>query len=246
MSAPVASETRSPFKASREISACSARQAEPGGDQQGTEFVAIQGDGMGLVVHPRPAHVRGRRGAEESSSTATVEPGDGGQPPGDRGAGPALRSPGPGRSLRCPRGGRRTGQGQGPGAAGELAQVQRVGLAGQAAVAGQEPGEGDSLSVREGRAGSWRARRMGRQWSSGTSRPGWNREAGPVPVPAVQRNPNVSRLATSRYTGKERAALAWQTAREILHNANRVVPRGWPRLGPFGCARDRVKGRSHA
>src|SRR6266487_898293 len=60
---------------------------------------------------------------------------------------------------------------------------------------------------------------MGRQWSSGTSRPGWNREAGPVPVPAVQRKPNVSHLATSRYAGKERVALAWQAAREILHTA---------------------------
>ena len=33
--------------------------------------------------------------------------------------------------------------------AGELAQVQRVGLAGQAAVPGQEPGEGDPLGVGE-------------------------------------------------------------------------------------------------
>jgi hypothetical protein len=38
---------------------------EPGGDQQGAEFVAVQGDGMGLIVHPRTAHVRSRRGAEE-------------------------------------------------------------------------------------------------------------------------------------------------------------------------------------
>src|SRR6266702_3395419 len=64
---------------------------------------------------------------------------------------------------------------------------------------------------------------MGRQWSSGTSRPGWNREAGPVPVPAVQRKPNVSRLATSRYAGKERVALAWQAAREILNTADSAL-----------------------
>jgi hypothetical protein len=45
---------------------------------------------MGLVVHPRAAHVRGRRGAEEFFfDCVLVEPGDGGQPPGDRGAGPA-------------------------------------------------------------------------------------------------------------------------------------------------------------
>ena len=45
MPAPVAPETRRPFKARREISACSAGRPEPGGDQQGTEFVAVQGDG---------------------------------------------------------------------------------------------------------------------------------------------------------------------------------------------------------
>jgi hypothetical protein len=40
-------------------------------------------------------------------------------------------------------------QGSAAAPAGELAQVQRVGLAGQAAVPGQEPGEGDSLGVGE-------------------------------------------------------------------------------------------------
>ena len=59
MSAPVASETRSPFSASSEISACSARRTEPGGDQQGAELVAVQRDGVRLVVHPRAADVRG-------------------------------------------------------------------------------------------------------------------------------------------------------------------------------------------
>jgi hypothetical protein len=33
---------------------------EPGGDQQGTELVAVQGDGMRLVVHPRTADMRSR------------------------------------------------------------------------------------------------------------------------------------------------------------------------------------------
>src|SRR5690348_10984371 len=45
---------------------------------------------------------------------------------------------------------------------------------------------------------------MGWQWSSGTSRPGWNREAGPVPVPAVKRKPNVSCLVRSRYATNAR------------------------------------------
>jgi hypothetical protein len=46
---------------------------------------------------------------------------------------------------------------------------------------------------------------MGRQWSSGTFRPGWNRKTGPVPVPAVKRKPNVNRLVRSRYATNERA-----------------------------------------
>ena len=37
-----------------------ARRTEPGGDQQGAELVAVQGDGVRLVVHPRTADVRGR------------------------------------------------------------------------------------------------------------------------------------------------------------------------------------------
>jgi hypothetical protein len=35
------------------------RQAEPGGDQQRAELVAVQRDRMGLIVHPRTADVRG-------------------------------------------------------------------------------------------------------------------------------------------------------------------------------------------
>ena len=35
------------------------RRAEPGGDQQRAELVAIQGDGVRLVVDARTADVRG-------------------------------------------------------------------------------------------------------------------------------------------------------------------------------------------
>ena len=59
MSVPVASETRRPLSASSEISA-SERRAEPGGDQERAELVAVQGDGVRLVVHPRTADVSGR------------------------------------------------------------------------------------------------------------------------------------------------------------------------------------------
>jgi hypothetical protein len=36
------------------------RRAEPGGDQQGAELVAVQRDGVRLVIHPRPPDVGSR------------------------------------------------------------------------------------------------------------------------------------------------------------------------------------------
>ena len=36
-----------------------AGRAQPGGDQDGAELVAVQGGGVGLVVHPRPPDMRG-------------------------------------------------------------------------------------------------------------------------------------------------------------------------------------------
>jgi hypothetical protein len=65
-------------------------RAEPGGDQQGAELVAVQCDGVRLVVDSRPPDVRGRGVLEEFFfDCVPVEPGDGAQPPGDRGPGAA-------------------------------------------------------------------------------------------------------------------------------------------------------------
>lgn len=36
------------------------RGAQPGGDEQGADLVAVQPDGVGLVVQPRAAHVNSR------------------------------------------------------------------------------------------------------------------------------------------------------------------------------------------
>jgi hypothetical protein len=116
---------------------------------------------MGLVVDPRTADVRGRGGAEEFFfDRVLVEPGDGGQPPGDRGAGPASGFQVPGEALDVRAAGGEHRQGPGPAPGGELAQVQRVRLPGQAAVPGQEPGEGDPFGVGEdgldrGEHGGW-------------------------------------------------------------------------------------------
>src|SRR6202035_2400986 len=89
-----------------------------------------------------------------------VEPGDGAQPPGDGGPGPAAGFQVAGEAFDV--GAADGEQGQGPGAApgGELAQVQRAGLSGQAAVPGQVPGEGEALGVGEngldrGERGGW-------------------------------------------------------------------------------------------
>jgi hypothetical protein len=64
MSAPVASETRSPFSAGGDQRVLG-RRAEPGGDQQGAELVTVQGDGMGLMIHSRPPDMGGRGVLEE-------------------------------------------------------------------------------------------------------------------------------------------------------------------------------------
>jgi len=57
--------------------------AEPGGDQQRADLVAVRPGGVRLVVQSRPADVR-RRGVLEQFFLQGVfaEPGDGAQPPG--------------------------------------------------------------------------------------------------------------------------------------------------------------------
>jgi hypothetical protein len=54
MSALVASETRSPFSTSSEMRML-ARRAKSGSDEQSAELVAIQGDGVRLVIDARTA-----------------------------------------------------------------------------------------------------------------------------------------------------------------------------------------------
>ena len=66
-------------------------RAEPGGDQERAELVAVQRGGVRLIIQPRAADVRGRGVLEEFFfDRVLVEPGDGAQPPGDGGAGTAL------------------------------------------------------------------------------------------------------------------------------------------------------------
>jgi hypothetical protein len=105
-----------------------------------------------------------------------VEPGDGGQPAGDGGPGPApgFEFPGEAFDVGAADGEQRQGTGAAPGS--ELAQVECVRFAGQAAITGQVPGEGEPFGIGEG--GLDRGERGGWDGSGhrGTSRPGWNRE----------------------------------------------------------------------
>jgi hypothetical protein len=66
------------------------RRAETGGDQYGAELVTVQRDSVGLVIHPRPPDVRGRRVIQELLlDRVLAEAGDSGQPAGNSGAGPS-------------------------------------------------------------------------------------------------------------------------------------------------------------
>ena len=62
--------------------------AEPGGDQQRADLVAVQAGGVGLVVDPRSADVRGEGMVERVFlDRVLVQSGDGGQPACDGRAG---------------------------------------------------------------------------------------------------------------------------------------------------------------
>jgi hypothetical protein len=78
------------------------RRTETGGDEQGAELVAIQGDGVRLVIDARAADVSGRGMLKEFFFDGVpVEPGDGAQPPRDGSPGPApgLQLPGEGLDV---------------------------------------------------------------------------------------------------------------------------------------------------
>ena len=122
------------------------RFAKPGGDEQGTDLVAVQTGGVGLVVQTGPAHVHRRRHRDEAFLLGVaVEARDRAQPASDGGPSPTQRlemaaepfDVSPARPEQCHRA---FGAPRCP-----LAQIQRVGLVGQPRVAGQEPTQGQLL-----------------------------------------------------------------------------------------------------
>ena len=64
------------------------RRPEPGGHQQGSQFVAVQSGGMRLIIQTGTPEAGGRGMVQELFfDCVLIEPGNGGQPTGDGGAG---------------------------------------------------------------------------------------------------------------------------------------------------------------
>ena len=125
-------------------------RAKPGGNQERAELVAVQGSGVRLVVQPGTADVRGGRVVQEFFFDGVlVEPGDGAQPPGDGGTGPAAGFQFAGEGLDIGPADREKRQGPGAAPAGELPQVEGVGLAGSGR--GTRPGSRRARAARHRR-----------------------------------------------------------------------------------------------
>jgi len=152
MSAPVASETPQPVEGKQGDKRMIGRWAEPGSDQHCAELVAVQRDGMRLIIQPRTPDGGGRGVLEELFfDSVFVEPHDGAQPPGHGGAGAASDFQVAGEAFDVGAADGEQGQGAKAAPGGELAQVQRARFARQPAVPGQEPGEGESFRLAERR-----------------------------------------------------------------------------------------------
>jgi hypothetical protein len=131
------------------------RQAEPGGDQQRAELVPVQPGGVGFVVQAGPADVRGRGILEEFFLDGiAIEPGDGAQSAGDGGPGAAAGFQIAGEELDVRAAGREQAELVLLAPAGELAQVQLVGLAGPPAAARNPAKASRSVLVKIGVTGT--------------------------------------------------------------------------------------------
>ena len=126
--------------------------AEASGDQQRAKLVTVQPGGVRLVVQAGPADMRGRGMIEQVFFDGVlVEPGDGAQAAGDGGPGAAAGFQVAGEALDVGTARLEQAQVMLLAPARVLAQVQRVRLAGQAGVTGQEPSQGEPLRLGEHR-----------------------------------------------------------------------------------------------
>ena len=109
------------------------RGTEPGGGEQRADFVAVQAGGMGFVVDPRTADVHGRGVIEQVFlDRVPVQARDGRQPAGNGRSCPARGFEIAGEQLDVSTARREQGEAALAAPGGELAQVQRAGLAGHA------------------------------------------------------------------------------------------------------------------
>jgi hypothetical protein len=115
------------------------RLAKACSDQQRAEFVAVQASGVRLIVQTRAPNMSGRRMVEQFFLHGVLEePGDGAQPARDGRPGAAAGLQVTGEALNVGAAGLEQAHVMLLAPAGELAQVQRVGLAGQAGITGQK------------------------------------------------------------------------------------------------------------
>jgi hypothetical protein len=123
---------------------------QTGGHQDGAHLVAVETHDVGLIVDPRPADVDTRGSFDRPFFFGvTVEADDRAQPAGDscpRLAG-VLQVAGEALDVDPADIEQAAAALQTPG--GELAQIQRVGVAGVATIGGQEPGQRGQLGLRQ-------------------------------------------------------------------------------------------------
>ena len=166
--------------------------AQPGGDQQGADLVAVQADGVGLIVQAGPADMD-RRGMIEEILLygVAVEAGHGAQPPRHRRPSPATVFKVAAEGFDVGASGLEEMQAVVGAPSGELAQIQHVGVAGHPAVAGQESGQRQALPVAELRLGGDQHRRCDRGGHRFVP-PGSGRDPEPQrPRPGNNETPNV-------------------------------------------------------
>jgi hypothetical protein len=122
--------------------------AQSGGDEERAYFVAVEADGVGLVVDPGAADMhRWGMGDQAFFFGVAVEAGDGAQPPGDGRRRPALGFKLAAEGLDVAAAYLEQLKVAAVAVGDELAEIERVGVAGEAAVSAEEPGESDVFRV---------------------------------------------------------------------------------------------------
>ena len=117
-------------------------RAEPGGDEERSDLVAVQADGVGLVVDPGSADMYRRRVVDQALFFGVaVEAGHGAQPSGDGGGRSSSSFEVAPEGLDVAAADLEKAQVALVAEGDELAQVQGVGVAGEAPVAAEEPGQ---------------------------------------------------------------------------------------------------------